>query len=247
MLDIRNLNVSIGKRKILSSICLNIEKGKMYGIIGPNGAGKSSLLSAITKLSYVDKNNIILDGKDILNYKIEEVAKKIAFMSQSFEIKFPYTVEQIVSMGRYPFNKGHMRKYDKKIIEKAMKDADVFHMRERKITDLSGGERQRVHFAKTLCQDTQMLLIDEGFSSMDIYYQVNFIKFLKEKVKRENKTIIFIMHDLSMARKYCDDIVILKDGKVNKFGPSKKVLNEKVLFDVFKVKGKFHFNSLELE
>lgn len=247
MLDIRNLNVKIGKRKILSSIYLNMTKGKMYGIIGPNGAGKSSLLSAITKLIYVDKNTIILDGKDIVNYKIEELAKKIAFMSQFFEIKFPYTVEQIVSMGRYPFNRGHMKNEDKKIIEKAMKDADVFYMKDRKITDLSGGERQRVHFAKTLCQDTQILLIDEGFSNMDIYYQVNFIKLLREKIKKENKTIIFVMHDLSMARKYCDDIVVLKDGKVNKFGSSKTVLNEKVLLDVFKVKGKFHFNSLELE
>ncbi|MCY6370727.1 ABC transporter ATP-binding protein [Clostridium ganghwense] len=247
MLKIKNLDVYIGKKQILHSINLEFEKGKMYGIIGPNGAGKSTLLSAVTKLIEINKGCIFLEGKDIQLYKWRELAQKIALMSQNFDVKFPYTVEQIVAMGRYPFNNGVLNDEDKRIIEKSMKDADIFPMRYSKITELSGGERQRVQFAKTLCQSTEIILIDEGFSNMDIYYQVKFIKLLKEKAKNENKMIIFIMHDLSMARKHCDEILILKEGTVNKFGKSEEVLNEKTLFEVFKVKGRFIHNSLELE
>lgn len=247
MLKIKDFNTYIGEKQVLSSINLNFKKGKMYGIIGPNGAGKSTLFSAITRLKDIDKGSIFIEEKDICSYNIKEISQKISLMYQSFEVKFPYTVEQIVAMGRYAFNNGALNSEDKKIIEKSMNEADVYHIRHNKITELSGGERQRVHFAKTLCQNTEIILIDEGLSNMDIYYQVKFIKLLKQKVKIENKIVIFIMHDLSMARKYCDEIVVLKNGQLNNFGISEEVLNEKTLFEVFNVKGRFVSNSLELE
>jgi len=244
---IDNLTVKYGKRYILKCISAEFRKGKMYGIIGPNGVGKSTLLSAITKLIKIETGKVYINGKDNKKYSIKNLAREISFMSQSFELKFPYTIEQVVAMGRYPFSEGKLNSEDIVLVEKSLKEANLYDMRQKKINELSGGEKQRVLFAKTMCQNTDLILIDEGISNADIYYQIKFIKILKDKVTRENKTVLFIMHDLTLARKFCDEILILKDGNVYDFGTSKYVLNEKVLYDVFNVKGRFIGNALEIK
>lgn len=247
LLSIKNLNIEYGKKPVLNGINLSFEGGKLYGVLGPNGAGKSTLLKAVTHQLKVDKSTIFIEGKDLTTIKTEELALKVSAMSQSFSMKFPYSVTEIVAMGRYPYSGGHLTKEDHAAVEKAIAEADLQEIRDRSVNALSGGEKQRVLLGKTLCQDTEIILIDEGFSSMDIYYQIQFIKLLKNKVKEENKLIIFIMHDLVLARKYCDEILLLKEGRAYDFGESSSVLNEKALMEVFKVKGSFVGNALDLD
>ncbi|MFD3158442.1 ABC transporter ATP-binding protein [Haloimpatiens sp. FM7330] len=246
MLIIQDVSVELSKHEILKKMNLCFKKGNLYGIIGPNGAGKSTLLSTIANITSISKGKILINNKDINEYSTLELAKHISLMSQNFTLKFPYTVEQIVAMGRYPYGKGYLNKEDMKKIKLSIEESELEKLQCRKVTKLSGGEKQRVLFAKTLCQDTDIILIDEGFSNADIYYQAKFIKLLKQKVKQENKLIILIIHDLSMARKYCDEILILKNGTVYDFGKSEEVLNDESLFKVFNVKGKFKGNALEI-
>lgn len=244
-LSIKKLDINRGNNEILKNINLNFHHGRLYGILGPNGTGKSTLFSAITNQIKFKSGNIHLEGREVADYRIEELAQKISLMSQSFDMKFPYTVEEIVAMGRYSYNGGRLNKEDKSAVNQSIIEAKLESLRDRAVTKLSGGERQRVLFGKTLCQDTNTILIDEGFSNMDIYYQIEFIKLLREKAVKENKLIIFIMHDLLLARKYCDELVILKDGEVYDFGESKTVLNEKSLHEVFRISGRFIKDSLE--
>jgi iron complex transport system ATP-binding protein len=246
-LKVNNLSVGYGKKEILKSINLEFQKGKLYGILGPNGAGKSTFLAAITRLIKIKNGNVCVKGKDIINFPTNEYAKLTSMMCQSFELKFPYTIREIVAMGRYPFSAGRLNDKDNKIIENSLEKSDLSHMQHRRVTELSGGEKQRVLFGKTLCQDSDIILIDEGFSNADIYYQLKFIKLLKKKVVEENKLVIFIMHDLSLARKYCDELLILKNGEVYDFGKSEEVLNDKALKEVFNVEGRFVGDFLELD
>lgn len=244
-LSVENLNISQGEKIILRGINLAFESGKLYGILGPNGAGKSTLLKAITNLVKTNSGSIYLDDKDVSKFNVQELAQKVSLMSQSFNIKFPYSVEEIVAMGRYAFSGGHLNKEDKLKIENALVEAELGDIREQNVDKLSGGEKQRVLFGKTLCQDTEVILIDEGFSNMDIYYQVNFIKLLKNKVKLEDKLIIFIMHDLSLAKKYCDEVILLKSGSLYSAGKSSHILNENTLAEVFNVEAKVSDCSIE--
>lgn len=246
MITIKDLDVNHGNEEILKNINLGFEKGKLYGILGPNGAGKSTLIKTITNQIKLKNGTINIDDKEVRSYKVQELAQKISLMSQNFDMKFPYTVTEIVAMGRYSYNGGRLDEEDKEAIKGAMKEAKLDELRDRAVNKLSGGEKQRVLFGKTLCQGTDTILIDEGFSSMDIYYQIEFIKLLKEKTVKEDKLIIFIMHDLTLARKYCDEIVILKDGRVYNSGTSREVLNDKSLHEVFRISGRFVNNSLEL-
>lgn len=245
LLTIKDLNVIYGSKKILSNINLSFEPGKLYGVLGPNGAGKSTLFKAITNLISVGSGRVFIQDKDVVSYNIQELAQRVSGMSQNLSLEFPYTVTEIVSMGRYPYSSGYLNKEDNFKIDAALKDTELEEIKDKRVNKLSGGEKQRVLFAKTLCQDTEIVLIDEGFSNMDIYYQIKFIKLLKERTIKENKLIIFIMHDLAMAKKYCDEILMLKGGTIHSFGKSEEVLTDTALLDVFRVQGKFSKNSLE--
>lgn len=245
-LVIKNLSISSGNKEVLKNINLSFEKGKLYGLLGANGAGKSTFFKAVTNQIKFQRGNIYIEEMEVRDYKVQALAQKISLMSQNFNVRFPYTAAEIVAMGRYCYNNGSLSGKDKKIINKAIKEAELEELKDRAVNKLSGGEMQRVLFGKTLCQDTDIILIDEGFSNMDIYYQIKFIKLLKEKAAKENKLIIFIMHDLMLARKYCDEIVMLKNGEIYDSGNSKEILNDKSLKDVFKISGRFAGDSLEL-
>lgn len=245
-ISVKELNVNHGNKEILKNINLCFEKGKLYGVLGPNGAGKSTLFDAVINQIKFRSGTIHIEDKELREYKINELAQKISLMSQSFNMKFPYTVKEVVAMGRYSYNNGRLDKEDEAAISKSIIEAKIHELKDRTVNNLSGGERQRVLFAKTLCQNTDIILIDEGFSNMDIYYEIEFIKLLKEKATKENKLIIFIMHDLLLARKYCDELVILKNGEVYGYGPSKEILDDKSLSEVFRVLGKFREDSLEI-
>lgn len=245
MIKIRNIEKAYGNKQILKDINLDFEIGKIYGVIGPNGAGKTTLIDILSNNLEADKGHVLIKDKNNKDYSLLELAREIAYMPQNTTTKFAFTAYELVSMGNYSRSKFEGKKDEEKI-HHYMKLNQLEDSYDKKVTEMSGGELQRVMFTKVLCQDSKILIIDEGTSNADIYYRVKFFETLQDEAKN-GKTIIVVIHDLSFARKYCDELVILKDSIVYDFGKSSEVLNRETLRDVFKIKGDFYKNSLILE
>lgn len=245
MLSIHNISVAYGSYKVIDDLSLEFQNGKLYGIIGPNGAGKSTLLNALAKDMKISSGEILLEGENIKHYKPKHYAKRLAYMRQRTEVKFPYTVWELVSMGRYAYEGHSKREHDQIVLEK-IKENDLEAYMHKSVAEMSGGEVQRAFFAKILAQDSDVILVDEGLSNADIFHKVKFFQQLKEEVNK-GKLVIMVLHDLFLARRFCDELLILNKKGIYDFGKSEEVLNKKALQDVFMVKGDFVDNALVLE
>lgn len=243
MIKLSNVNIGYNKKTILNDVNLSLEKGKLYGILGPNGAGKSTLLKAISRDISLQKGSIYINGICHKEYDDIEFAKKVSYMRQRIKNTFPFKVKEIVTMGRYCHHYGNPNSNDEKVINYYLDLNNLIDFKNKSITELSGGELQRVLFSKTLSQDSDCILIDEGMSNADLHYKIKFMENLKKEVKKD-KLIICVLHDLNLARRFCDELIILNDNEVKHNGISKEVLNREVLKSVFKVDGFFEKNSL---
>lgn len=245
MLKLENLTVAYGKNKIIDDLSLTFDSGKLYGIIGPNGAGKTTLLSAISKDLPMKSGKVYLDECSIKKYKAKEFAQRLSYMRQKTAVKFPYTVWELVSMGRYCYDTGSKREHDQLVLDR-IRENDLEDFIHKPLTEMSGGEVQRAFFAKILAQESDVILVDEGLSNADIFHKVRFFEQLREEVNK-GKLVIMVLHDLFLARKFCDELLILNKEGVYAFGESAKVLDKQALNDVFMVKGDFINNALILE
>lgn len=235
--SLNNLNWSFGNTHILKNISANIGENKFTCIIGPNGSGKSTLLKNILKILEPEENSIFVYNKDILNYKYKDLSKKIASVPQNTMIDYDFSVIDIVLMGRSP----HLRRFqvegeeDFKIARKAMEMTDTWHLRERSINTLSGGERQRVIIARALAQQSDILVLDEPISNLDIQHQINLLNITKELSINENITIIAVLHDLNFAIQYSDYLILIHEGKIVDEGLPEEVIthdNIKRVYDI---------------
>jgi iron complex transport system ATP-binding protein len=241
----KNIHVSYGKKKILNDISIEFHPNILYGIIGPNGVGKSTLLNVISRDVPMNSGEVLLKGKQISDYSQKEIAKELSYMRQSTVVKFPYTLKELVSMGRYSHD-NVSREDNEVIVNMRIKENDLSEYWDKPLTQLSGGEVQRAFFAKVLAQESNAILVDEGLSNADIFYKVRFFNQLRAEVKK-GKLVIMVIHDLSLARKYCDELIILNHDGIYDCGKSEEVLTSKTLYDVFKVKGDFFNHALVLE
>lgn len=232
---------------ILNNISSDFHEGGFYGILGPNGSGKTSFIRHILRLLEIKEGKICLDDKNINNYSRKQLAGNISFVPQDVNMDVNFTVYDIVAMGRTPYQKRFqdLSKRDKEIIEYAMEMTNCTYLRDKPFSYLSGGESQRVLVARAIAQDTKYLVLDEPISHLDIRYQVELMETLKKLNKEENKTIIAILHDLNLSAAYCDDIVLMKDGKVFAKGKKEQVLTRENLkatyeidFEIHKLKNK---------
>ncbi len=245
MLQLKNITVAYGKNKVIDDVSLRFDRGKLYGIIGPNGAGKSTLLNAISKDLPMASGQIYLDGDCIYNYKPKEFAQKLSYMRQATSVKFPYTVWELVSMGRYCHDTGSKREHDQLVLDR-IRENDLESFIHKPLTEMSGGEVQRAFFSKILAQESAVILVDEGLSNADIFHKVRFFEQLRQEVNK-GKLVIMVLHDLFLARKFCDELLVLNKDGVYAFGDSVKVLDKQTLSDVFMVKGDFINNALVLD
>lgn len=245
MLEVKDINVSYNKQTVLKNISIKFHPKVFYGIVGCNGAGKSTLLNAISRDLKLNSGEILLDGVSIQEYSQKEFAKKISYMRQNTDIKFPYTVRELVEMGRY-CHTTVSKDENERIIDEKIEENDMGDYANKSLSELSGGEVQRAIFAKILAQDSDVILVDEGFSNADIFYKLKFMKQLKKEVEN-GKTVIMVIHDLLLARKFCDELIVLDKQGVYDSGKSNVVLNRHTLKDVFKVNGDFVNGTLLLE
>lgn len=238
ILTLNKLTFNYGNNRVLNNISLDFEKGKFYGVLGPNGCGKTTLLDIIIKYKVPVSGNIKIKNKCIKEYSNEEIAKTVSIVPQDFYINFPFTVENIIWMGRYPYipRFSSPGEENREIVERVIEDLELSDLRNKLITKLSGGEKQRVVFARAIAQNTPILLIDEGTSNMDIRHSIYILNYVKNLVKNYGKTIIAVFHNLNLASLYCDNLVFIKNGHIIATGETEKVFCKEIIEDTFDVK-----------
>jgi len=234
MIEVKNLSFSY-EEEVLSNINITIEKGKFYTILGPNGSGKTTLLKLISKGLNVSKNHVFIDGEDLNTISSKQLAKKIAMVPQSTEIEFDFSVEDIVLMGRTPHIKRFSSESEKdfEMAREAMEMTNTLILKDKKINELSGGERQRVIVARAICQDTNIILLDEPISHLDIHHQIEIMNEMKQLNENKNITIVAVLHDLNIAAAYSDHMILMNKGKVHSYGRPEEILNEKTIKEVY--------------
>jgi iron complex transport system ATP-binding protein len=235
MLSVENVFLTLNGIQILEDISFTLHKGKILGLIGPNGAGKTSLLRAINGSVNIDSGKIIFKKQNISSLPVQERARLIATVPQNRSVPAGFQVRQIVSMGRTPYLNwfGKTTPKDEKITENAMRRTNVLKLADAMADELSGGEQQRVILARAFAQNSALLLLDEPTTHLDIHYQMEFLKLLFEHVKEEKISVIIALHDLNQALRFCDEILLLSQGKISASGKPKNVLTEKKLSDVY--------------
>ncbi|MEM6700625.1 MAG: metal ABC transporter ATP-binding protein, partial [Bacteroidota bacterium] len=206
-ISIKGLSVSYDQKRVLTNIYLEIEAGHIYGVIGPNGAGKSTLFKAILGLTEIDSGKVEVEGASI-----KDKRKTVVYVPQKNDLDwtFPTTVFDVVMMGRYPHKRVFQRlsKSDEAMAMKALEEVDILHLKDRQIGELSGGQQQRVFIARALCQEAEILLLDEPFVGVDITTEEKIISILK-RLTKEGKTILVVHHDLSSVAEYFDKVILL--------------------------------------
>jgi iron complex transport system ATP-binding protein len=222
---------------VIRNISFKAQRGESLCILGPNGSGKSTLLKCIARiLDY--RGEILLEGHDATKIPRKEFAKKTALLSQSAQVFFPYTIYETVAMGRYAHLHGFLKSLsvqDREIIEDILKKLDIWNIKDRMIDELSGGTLQRVFLARTLAQTPDVILLDEPANHLDLKHQIELLDFIKKWIHENNKTLIGVFHDLSMARRFCESGVLLDNGTIAASGKIEEILHSETLSDVFDI------------
>ncbi|NMB60753.1 MAG: ABC transporter ATP-binding protein [Chloroflexi bacterium] len=235
MLSVEHVSLSLNGVNILEDVSFTLHKGKILGLIGPNGAGKTSLIRAINGAVNIDHGKIFFKKQNISSLSVQERARLIATVPQNRSVPAGFEVRQIVSMGRTPYLNwfGKTVPQDEKIIKNAMQRTNVLKLADKLAEELSGGEQQRVILARAFAQNASLLLLDEPTTHLDIHYQMEFLDLLLEHVKEEKTSVIIALHDLNQALRFCDEILLLSQGRIFAGGKPKKVLTEEKLSEVY--------------
>lgn len=219
----------------LQDISFEVKKGAFFGIIGPNGSGKTTLLSLIMKFQKPKSGKIIIDGKDVLKLSHKKLAQLIAYIAQDFNPAYDFTVEELVEMGGIPRSPHFFETpvYEEDL-ENALKTVDLLEYRKRLFSTLSGGQQRRVLIARAIYQNTPIIIADELVNHLDLGQAVRVLDYLKQ-LTESGKTIVGTFHDITLAAKYCDEIAVMKDGKILAIGKPVEVLNKDILSSVYGV------------
>lgn len=233
MIRIKNLSYVLNGKEILKNINLEIKKNCITGILGANGSGKTTLLKHLVR-ELPSKNSIYIEDRNIEKIGRKEFARKIAFVEQSANTIGEISVEETVMMGRYPYKKPFLDygSEDKKIVEEVIADFKLEELKEKKIGNLSGGELKRTFIAKAVAQQTDIIVLDEPINHLDIKYQLSLMNFLKGM---KDKTIIFSIHNIDLALKFCDEIILIKSGEVIESGKTMETLTSDKIKTTFGV------------
>lgn len=236
-LTIGGIDVSYGSVDVLTDIHFEVESGRFLGILGPNGSGKTTLLKSISRVLKPKKGSILIGDKDIYTMKSMDVAKQLAVVPQTTPMTFDFTALEVVLMGRNP----HITRFkmegkkDLEIAKKSMELTRTWEFADRSVMELSGGERQRVIIARALTQEPRILLLDEPTTHLDISNQLEIMDLIKHLCETQNMLIVAVFHDFNLAARYCDSVILLKEGKIVAVGKSGDTLTSENVKEVFSV------------
>ncbi len=236
-LEVESIRVGYENKTIVHDLSLQIPDGKITTIIGSNGCGKSTLLKAITRILKHESGQVILDGQNISKMNTKELAKELAILPQSPESAHGLTVEELVSYGRFPYQKGfgNLSQKDKEVIDWALQVTKTEDFRLQSVDALSGGQRQRVWIAMSLAQETDIIFLDEPTTYLDMAHQLEVLELLYKLNEEQGRTIVMVLHDLNQAARFSDYIVALSQGELIKFGTAEEVMVPEVLKKVFNI------------
>ncbi|WP_377887888.1 ABC transporter ATP-binding protein [Alkalihalobacillus sp. R86527] len=232
-----NLKVAYGERDIVKDLKIEIPDREITTIIGPNGCGKSTVLKALSRILNPKAGTVCLDGKSISKESTKKIAQKMAILPQAPDSPDGLTVGELVSYGRYPYQKGFgkLTKKDYNVIDWALSVTGILEYKERPVDALSGGQRQRVWIAMALAQETDIILLDEPTTYLDLSHQLEVLELLHQLNRDEKRTIVMVIHDLNHAARFAHHMVAMKDGTIVKEGKAEEVMTHKVLYDVFNI------------
>ena len=239
LFEIENLHFGYPQRRVLQGLALSLAPGRFYGLLGPNGCGKTTLLDLMAGLRQPARGTVRFKGRGLNTYPRRALAREMALVPQDFYISFPFAVQDVVMMGRYPHLKrfAHPGAEDRRRVAAAMAATDTRRFARRPVTALSGGERQRVVFARALAQDTGVLLLDEATANLDIRHTLDLLNRVRDNVREGRQTVIAVFQDVNLAAMYCDELLFIKDGRIAEQGPTDAVMRAETLLAIYGVAG----------
>jgi iron complex transport system ATP-binding protein len=236
MLDIERISFNYGTARVLEDITFMADRGECIGIIGPNGSGKSTLLKTLSKILKPSSGRVVLSGKELERYSAKELARQMAVVPQDTNIDFDFTCLEVVLMGRNP----HLKrfeiegKHDMEIAKESMMLTSTWHLRERPFSEVSGGERQRVIIARALAQEPAVLLLDEPVSHLDINHQIEILDLVERLKGQRGLVVMIVLHDLNLAARYCDRLMLLHENRILATGSPADVLTQENISRAFR-------------
>ncbi|WP_224332243.1 ABC transporter ATP-binding protein [Haloprofundus halobius] len=214
-----------------------VPAGEVTALVGPNGSGKSTLLRSLSNQLEPERGSVLLDGHELQTFGTKELAQKLGLLSQENEAPSSLTVEELVYHGRYP-HRGFfetVNEEDERAVSKAISLAGVEHIRDSQVGNLSGGQKQLAWIAMVLAQDTDVLLLDEPTTYLDLHHQLRVMEVVRTLNRERDVTVAVVLHDIGQAARFADNLVAMRDGELYDWGPPRKVVTEELLRDVFRV------------
>ena len=223
---------------VLKNVSLTIAAGEVLGILGPNGSGKSTLLKILMRILSPQRGKVELFGQPHDTFSQAEIARRVAFVPQETQQAFPFTISEMVLMGRYPHHNrtwglGWESSQDRAVAMQAMNDLGISHLGTRLITNVSGGERQRAVIARALAQEPEILLLDEPTAFLDLHHQLEIARIIRRLNQKRRLTVVLVSHDLNLASQYCDRLLLLREGEVVLMGSPAQVIVRESLERVY--------------
>ncbi|WP_372882332.1 Fe(3+) dicitrate ABC transporter ATP-binding protein FecE [Psychromonas sp.] len=239
MISTENLTVSYGDKTIINALNLTFKAGEITALIGPNGCGKSTLLKALARMHKASSGQVLLNNRALNSFADKQLAQKMSLLPQVLITPDGISVQRLVEYGRTPYlsHWGRLNSDDKKRVEEAMQETQISGFATQPVASLSGGQRQRAWIAMVLAQDTELVMLDEPTTYLDLSYQIELMK-LMQAMKAKGKTVLVVLHDLNQACRYCDNLVVMQEGRVVAQGTPDNVFTAQLLRDVFSLEAK---------
>ena len=244
-ISVKNLSVAYESNTIIEDMNLSIPKGKISIIIGANGCGKSTLLKTIARINKPKSGDIFINNKNIKKVKEKDIAREVAFLPQGPVCPSGLTVRELVAFGRFPHQKmiGGLNNHDKDIIEWAIEETGLSEFADREVENLSGGQRQRAWIAMTLAQETDIIMLDEPTTYLDMSYQLEVLEVLQKLNREKQITVVIVLHELNNACRFADNIIGLKKGKIVCQGRPIDVINKENLKEIYGIDAKLQLSE----
>jgi len=237
ILEAKNLSFSWGESPVFTEVGFDIQPRQIVAIVGVNGAGKSTLMKCLNRILAPSSGSVVINSKDVSKMPLLELAKQVSYVPQSVSTSFPLDVYDVVMLGRRPYISWRISDGDRAFVSDTISLFDLEDFAFRRFDQLSGGERQRVIIAKAVAQNPSLFLLDEPTSDLDLKNQIMVMKSIRKLVdnKDNNCSALIAIHDLNMAARFADLILMLHDGKMKAFGPPEEVFSKKNISEVFGV------------
>ena len=233
MIEVKNISKKYGSKAVVNDVSFQIKRGKITSFIGPNGAGKSTVLGMMSRLLKRDSGEVFIDGKELSQWKTNELAKVLAILKQSNHLSVRLTIRDLVAFGRFPHSQGNLTEVDQAKIDEALHYMQLEDIQDKFLEELSGGQRHRAFIGMVLAQDTDYILLDEPLNNLDMKHSVQIMKMLRRITDELGKTVIIVIHDINFASCYSDEIIALQNGEISVCGTVDEIMQASTLSELY--------------